>query len=196
MKPLVWQRLSDGDTVSFGGTVHVQRKARSVRNPFVYVVGIDAASHMMSYTSASVVTCDRQDENSASRGNSIVQVQCPKLIVLDCSNSAVCEWLCRDGSMRSLVYILQEPVRIASVSDAGDLAGTVLVKAGEAQTLAMARNSTSPNGAQQQRVRPESEFECPICREFMCYPVTMVPCGKWLHIPPKSPSLNCHCSTC
>jgi hypothetical protein len=72
---------------------------------------------------------------------------------------------------------MQEPVRIASVSDAGDLAGTLLVRAGEAQeAVEIARNGPSPH-AQRSRVRPESEFECPICREFLCFPVTMVPCG-------------------
>jgi hypothetical protein len=73
MQPNVWKPLSDGDTLSFGGTVHVQRKARSVRNPFVYVVGIDGKG-VVSHNSASAVSCERQDENSASRVNSAAKV--------------------------------------------------------------------------------------------------------------------------
>lgn len=74
MQPSIWKPLSDGDVVSFGGTVHVQRKARSVRNPFVYVVGVDAKSNMVSHNNASAVTSDREDENSASRVNSVAKV--------------------------------------------------------------------------------------------------------------------------
>ena len=76
---------------------------------------------------------------------------------------------------------LQEPVRIPSVSDAGDLAGTLVVKAGQAQeAVEMPLHGSSPNGTQRSRGRPESEFECPICKDFLCYPVTMVPCGAIL----------------
>lgn len=78
---------------------------------------------------------------------------------------------------------VQEPVRIASVSDAGDLAGTLVVRAGEAQeAVEMAGHGPSTKGTQRSRGRPQSEFECPICREFFCYPVTMVPCGALLNL--------------
>lgn len=60
----------------------MQRKARSVRNPFVYVVGIEGKSNVVSHNSASAVTCDRQDENSASHVNSVVKVLCSSLTVV------------------------------------------------------------------------------------------------------------------
>jgi hypothetical protein len=74
MQPHIWTPLADGDTLSFGGTVHVQRKARSVRNPFVYVVGMEGKSNAVSHNSTAAVTCDRQDENSATHVNRFVKV--------------------------------------------------------------------------------------------------------------------------
>lgn len=76
MRPQVWKSLSDGDTLSFGGTVDVQRKSRSVRNPFVYVVGIEGKVDEVRHNSSSAV-CDRQNENSASRVNSAAKVRSP-----------------------------------------------------------------------------------------------------------------------
>ena len=96
MQPHVWRPLSDGDTLSFGGTVHVQRKARSVRNPFVYVVGIDGKVDAVRHKSTSAVTCDRMDENSASRVNSVAKVL-PRLFL----HGSACRW-----KMRSQMPIL------------------------------------------------------------------------------------------
>jgi hypothetical protein len=80
MQPRVWKPLSDGDTLSFGGTIQVQRQSQTVRNPFVYVVGIDAttAEVMRSLGSGSPMTsCDRDDENSSSGVNAFGQVLVP-----------------------------------------------------------------------------------------------------------------------